>query len=237
MGGRNGYVFPFPLGIDWISIGPIVSLRFGEFELVHGTRQLVRRGTNVHLSPKAFELLSALINRRPNAVSKQDTLWPSTFVAESNLAALVNEIRRALGDEADRPKFVRTVPRFGYAFCGEATEPQSASATTAKEGLSCWLILEKDRVQLAGGENIIGRDPEADVWIDLPTMSRRHARIVITGDEACLEDLRSKNGTSVGGQPMQGSQLLRDRDVIMFGSVQVIFRAWLTRSEVDTQTA
>jgi len=240
MGGRNVYVFPFRLGIDWISMGQVLSLQFGEYELVLGTRQLLHRGTNVHLSPKAFELLAALIDRRPNAVSKKDlldALWPSTFVAESNLAALVNEIRRALGDEAVRPRFVRTVPRFGYAFSGETIERPSADVTTTKEGLSCWLILEKARVELADGENIIGRDPGASVWIDLPTMSRRHARIVITGDEARLEDLASKNGTSVGGHPTQEAQLLRDRDVILFGSVQVVFRASLTRTEVETQTA
>jgi hypothetical protein len=88
-------------------MGPVVSLWFAEFEFLPGTRQLVHRGADVLLSPKAFELLSALIDLRPNAVSKkdlQDAFWPSTFVAESNLAALVNEIRHALRDQAARPK-------------------------------------------------------------------------------------------------------------------------------------
>jgi DNA-binding winged helix-turn-helix (wHTH) protein len=240
MGGRNAEVFQLRLAIDWISLGKTVSLQFGDFHLESGTRRLLRGGAEVHLSPKAFALLSVLLDRRPNAVSKkdlQDVLWPSTFVAESNLAALVNELRRALGDEATRPRFVRTVPRFEYAFCGDATERQASAFTDAMHGLSCWLILETDRVQLVDGENVIGRDPRADVLIDLPTLSRRHARIVITGDEARLEDLGSKNGTSVGGQPISAPVVLHDRDVILFGSAQVVFRAWQARSDVETQTA
>ena len=95
-----------------------VKLRFAEFELETGARHLIRDDTEVHLSPKAFELSIAHVERRPNAVSKRhlhDLLWPWTFVAESNLPALVNEVRRALRDDAGRPRFVRTVPRFGYA--------------------------------------------------------------------------------------------------------------------------
>jgi DNA-binding winged helix-turn-helix (wHTH) protein len=238
--GRETNVFPLPLAIDWVSLGRNVSLRFGDFDLEGGTRRLLRRGAEVHLSPKAFALLTALLERRPNAVSKrdlQDILWPSTFVAESNLPALVNELRSALGDQTARPRFIRTVPRFGYAFCGDAMERQASPATDAEAGLSCWLIMETSRIQLSEGEHVIGRDTLADVWIDLPTMSRRHARIVITGDEARLEDLGSKNGTSLGGQPISAPRVLRDRDVILFGSVQVVFRAWQARSDVETQTA
>ena len=84
---------------------PIVSYRFGRFVLDCDTRQLLRDGSEVHLSPKAFELLAILLANQPRAVSKtelQERLWPSTFVEETNLAGLVAEIRRALGDSADR---------------------------------------------------------------------------------------------------------------------------------------
>ena len=86
-------------------------------------RQLTRAGREIHLEPKAFELLSALVLERPKALSKadlQERLWPGTFVAEANLSNLVAEIRAALGDPARAPLFVRTVHRFGYAFCGDA---------------------------------------------------------------------------------------------------------------------
>ena len=78
-----------------------MQVAFGEFVLDLDRREL-RRGTRpVRLSPKAFRLLEILVSGRPNALSKaelQDRLWPDTFVVEKNLANLVSEIRRALGE-------------------------------------------------------------------------------------------------------------------------------------------
>ena len=100
-----------------------MRIRFGPFTLDLESRQLTSGGEEVHLEPKAFELLSALVLERPKALSKadlQERLWPGTFVAEANLSNLVAEIRAALADPARAPKFVRTAHGFGYAFCGEA---------------------------------------------------------------------------------------------------------------------
>jgi DNA-binding winged helix-turn-helix (wHTH) protein len=216
-----------------------VKVRFADFELETGARRLMRAGAEVHLTPKAFELLMALVEHRPNALSKgqlHDLLWPSTFVAESNLAALVNEVRKALHDSAAESRFVRTVPRFGYVFCGDAIESSAALAAPAA-GLTCWLILDSGRIELVQGENVVGRDPRVNAWIDLPTVSRRHARIVIAGAEARLEDLGSKNGTCLRGKRLEAPELLRDRDPILFGSIQVTFRAWLAPGEIETRTA
>jgi Tol biopolymer transport system component/DNA-binding winged helix-turn-helix (wHTH) protein len=102
-----------------------VRIRFGPFTLDLESRQLTSGGEAVHLEPKAFELLSALVLARPKALSKadlQERLWPGTFVAEANLSNLVAEIRAALGDPARAPKYVRTAHGFGYAFCGEAEQ-------------------------------------------------------------------------------------------------------------------
>ena len=109
-----------------------MRIRFGPFTLDLGSRQLTNAGEEIHLEPKAFELLSALVLERPKALSKadlQERLWPGTFVAEANLSNLVAEIRAALGDPARAPKFVRTAHGFGYAFCGDAvplTDPGDA---------------------------------------------------------------------------------------------------------------
>ena len=92
-----------------------MQIRFGPFTLDLDTRQLIRtgsaaevlgRGQEIHLSPKAFDLLAALAAERPNAVSKekiQERLWPQTFVAEANLSNLVAEVRDGLGDSARAP--------------------------------------------------------------------------------------------------------------------------------------
>ena len=109
-----------------------MRIRFGPFTLDLESRQLTNAGEDIHLEPKAFELLSALVLERPKALSKgdlQERLWPGTFVAEANLSNLVAEIRAALGDPARAPKFVRTAHGFGYAFCGDAvslTDPDDA---------------------------------------------------------------------------------------------------------------
>jgi DNA-binding winged helix-turn-helix (wHTH) protein len=102
-----------------------MSFWFGDFELDQERRQLLRSGEPVPLEPKAYELLSLLLERRPRALSRaqiRDVIWPQTFVSESTLAVVVNGIRQALEDDARRPRFIRTVHGFGYAFCGEARQ-------------------------------------------------------------------------------------------------------------------
>ena len=109
-----------------------MPFRFGEFVLDSDTREVHRGREPVHLSPKAFQLLEALVESRPKALSKaalHDRLWPKTFVVEANLANLVGEIRAALGEDPRRPRFVRTVHGFGYAFRG-APDTRAPSAST-----------------------------------------------------------------------------------------------------------
>ena len=83
-----------------------MRIRFGPFTLDLDTRQLTRDSREIHLAPKAFELLATLVLDRPKVLSKavlQERLWPETFVAEANLSNLVAEIREALGDRRPRP--------------------------------------------------------------------------------------------------------------------------------------
>ena len=82
-----------------------MRIRFGPFVLDLDTRQLTEEDREIHLSPKAFELLLALVVDRPKVISKtvlQGRLWPETFVAEANLSNLVGEIRGALGIHPER---------------------------------------------------------------------------------------------------------------------------------------
>jgi DNA-binding winged helix-turn-helix (wHTH) protein len=97
-----------------------MSLLFGDFEFDQDRRQLLRSGEPVPLEPKAHELLSRLLERRPRALSRaqiRDVIWPQSFITESTLAVVVNGIRQALSDDARHPRFIRTVHGFGYAFC------------------------------------------------------------------------------------------------------------------------
>jgi DNA-binding winged helix-turn-helix (wHTH) protein len=211
-------------------------LLFGEFVLDPRARQLRRRGQPVHLTPKAFELLGALLERRPEAVGREELerrIWGDVHVAETSLAGLVTELRSALGDGAREARFVRTVHGFGYAFSAAAT---SVSAASGGESAPLVFRLSWGRREIAlhAGENVLGRVEEAVVWLDSPSVSRRHARIVVSGEEATIEDLGSRNGTFVRGERVAAPTPLHDRDEIRLGSLVMTFRV---HAAAETESA
>lgn len=95
---------------------------FGPFRLDVAGRQLLRDGESVPLKPKAFDLLSVLVEHRGRLLSKDDLfrlVWPGTIVEESSLTQNVYELRRALA--SDPRCSIENVPRRGYRFVGEVT--------------------------------------------------------------------------------------------------------------------
>lgn len=199
-----------------------VRLRFGDCVLDSGTRELLRAGSPVHLSPKAFRLLEALLEVRPAAVSRavlQEALWPSTFVHEANLPNLVAEVRAALADEARRPRFVRTVHGYGYAFCGGAMEEAAPSPGAFVYRLES----PRESASFGDGEHVLGRGAESTVRLRSRSVSRRHALVRVRAGQAVIEDLGSRNGTFVGGNRLTGSVALNHGDEVRLGSVTLRF--------------
>lgn len=214
-----------------------MNVCFGDVRFDWESRQLWRAAAEVHVSTKAFELLKLLLERRPNAVSKNDIhgrLWPQTFVSEANLPSLITEIRDAIGDDARKPHYIRTLHGFGYAFAGEAVQEPGPPRTPASERPAASLVSERGRVALREGENVLGREGEGIVALESTTVSRRHARIVMRQGEAVVEDLGSKNGTFVNDVRVTSSVPLADGDRLRMGSVLMTFR--LARLSVSTQT-
>ena len=208
----------------------------GRFVLDLDTRELRDEGKTAALSPKAYHLLEVLVTNRPKALSKaalQEQLWPETFVVEKNLVNLVAEIRAALGDDATHPKFIRTVHRFGYAFRDVASEPAAKQQRRGRQEARFRLVWAGGRVGLSDGEYVLGRDPDLELFLDAQDVSRRHARITISGDEAMIEDLESKNGTFVAECRVDAATRLVDGDSIRIGSVVLTFTA--VRSRGSTQ--
>jgi DNA-binding winged helix-turn-helix (wHTH) protein len=106
-----------------------VTYRFDVFTLDSDTRRLLREKEEVHLSPKAFDLLTLLVEGRSRAMSKADLhrqLWPSTYVVDTNLASLVAEIRRALGDSERRPASFEPCIGSGTGSSAACTSPRRA---------------------------------------------------------------------------------------------------------------
>ena len=79
------------------------------------------------------------------------------------------------------------------------------------------LVWGRREIALDPGENLIGREREAVVWIDDDSVSRRHARILVGEDGATIEDLGSKNGTAVGDRKIDGPTRLTEKDVVRIG--------------------
>jgi DNA-binding winged helix-turn-helix (wHTH) protein len=215
-----------------------VRICFGPFILDPDTRQLTRDGRPIHLSPKAFELLETLALERPKVLSRQmlqQRLWPETFVTEANLSNIVAEIRDALDDSPRDPTYIRTVHKFGYAFCGEAAFLRNAVTAPKDEQPVCWIEWGSRRFVLQPGEHVVGRDPDAEVRLDASTVSRRHARLVVTSDGAVLEDFGSKNGTYRGADRVTTPIQLADGDEIRIGS-QIVTVHLRIDGSMDTQT-
>jgi TolB-like protein/DNA-binding winged helix-turn-helix (wHTH) protein/Tfp pilus assembly protein PilF len=113
--------------------------RFGEFTLDTDQRVLLRGGKPLPLTPKVFDTLLTLVENGGRIVEKDELMrrvWPDSFVEESNLTTNIKELRKALGDDARKPRYVETVARRGYRFIADVeevlSEASAASSLTHK---------------------------------------------------------------------------------------------------------
>ena len=98
---------------------------FGAFRLDPDERVLFHAGRPVPLTPKAIDLLVALVERHGHLVAKEELLrivWPDTFVEENNLTQNISILRRVLGEGPDGRHFIETVPKRGYRFLADVVE-------------------------------------------------------------------------------------------------------------------
>ena len=217
-----------------------MRVRFEPFVLDSGTRELLKDGEPVHLSPKAFDVLEILVARRPNVVAKEVLLtevWPDRMVEEANLSIAVGEVRRALGEDPKAPSMILTVPRRGYRFAVDAPAVDTAATASAKDDrYARWWLTWGDRtLPLREGENLVGRHPASAVWLNGSSVSRTHARIVVGGAGATIEDCGSRNGTFVDGRKLTAPHQLVDGTTVTFGSEQVTFRQWSDEAALGTE--
>src|SRR6266446_1250297 len=101
------------------------SYRFGEFTLDTDQRILLREGKPLSLAPKVFDTLLILVESSGRIVGKEELmnrLWPDTFVEEANLTFNIQQLRKALGDNARNPIYIETIARRGYRFIANVEE-------------------------------------------------------------------------------------------------------------------
>src|SRR5262245_31583539 len=107
------------------------SYRFKSFRLNLEERQLLHNNSPVPLTPKAFDVLAALVERSGHLVEKDELLklvWADTIVEEANVARIVHTLRKVLGEDENSNKFIETVAKRGYRFVAKVSEVREPTA-------------------------------------------------------------------------------------------------------------
>jgi len=201
--------------------------------------RLVRGQVEARLRPRAMELLVVLADRGGDVVSKReivDRVWSSGFVADNTIVHCVNELRETLGDAADAPRYLQTVPRRGYRVIGRVQPLEADERPPQFAGARYELLAKAWRAFLVDGDNLVGRGGEARIVIDSSRVSRHHALIAVSADGVVIEDLGSKNGTFVGERRIDAPTPLADGDEVRFGDCCRQFRSRDPRREDGTLT-
>jgi DNA-binding winged helix-turn-helix (wHTH) protein len=218
------------------------SFRFGEFELDVDAYALRRSGQRIKLEKIPMEVLVLLVRKAGILVNRteiQAAFWGSDVFVDQDAAinTAIRKIRRALGDDAEHPRFVETVVGKGYRFiapletrAGELrlerrrVDADGRSSDGLDHRLPNYLVARGRRqFVLDQGENLLGRDPQATVYIDHPSVSRHHARISIHPARAVLEDLKSRNGTFLDGRHIEIPTEIHHGAIIGLGPITVTF--------------
>ena len=161
--------------VDWSRyLGNPAGRQFGPFLIDIAERMLRRDGETVPLTPKAFDVLVALIEKPGQLISKEELLqkvWPDTFVEESNLSYNIFALRKALGDTAERSVYVETVPKKGYRFrasVGPATPPGNAQPASS--------LAENPVERRSPARRVMARSQSCHFAWDRPALRSRWSR-------------------------------------------------------------
>jgi DNA-binding winged helix-turn-helix (wHTH) protein len=213
-----------------------MAYRFGPFLYDPGSHGLLRDGVEVPLTHKSRELLLLFLHNPGRLLSRQEIVervWTDVAVTDDAVRFQVAELRKAFGDEG--AALLKTIRGEGYRWDSkvraEATRPVRTVRGEPPTQPGFRLVLEDREIHLLDGANVLGRDPDSALWIDDASVSRRHARVVLAGGRASLEDLDSKNGTLLNGRRISRKEDLTDGDEIRIGIARMVFR---TMSQLNT---
>jgi DNA-binding winged helix-turn-helix (wHTH) protein len=203
------------------------TFRFGVFELDVAAFALRRARTQVRLEKIPMEVLMLLVKNTGALVDRGSigaALWgPDVFVdRDAAINTAIRKIRRALGDDAGEPRFVETVVGKGYRFVAPVDGRRGGER---RQSSSYCVTRGTHTFALENGENVLGRDPNVRVYLDHPSVSRRHARISIADDCVIVEDLNSRNRTFVDGRGIDTPTQIHDGAVIGLGPITLTFLA------------
>jgi DNA-binding winged helix-turn-helix (wHTH) protein len=212
---------------------------FAEFELDVGAYVLRRQDEALRLEKMPMEVLILLVQRAGTLVQRseiQERLWGSDVYVEHDSAinTALRKIRRTLGDDAEHPRFVETVVGKGYRFIAPIESdgsPQAQPSASHGRSSARWqpvfpsysVTRGKQEFILEAGATVFGRDPTAGVYVDHPSVSRRHACVSVGSEGAVLEDLKSRNGTFINGRRIDGPTKIDHGGLIGLGPITLTF--------------
>lgn len=211
----------------------------GEWKVEPALNRVSQGGEVVQLEPRVMEVLAFLASRPGQPTAKRDVIdavWRTEFVAENTLTSAVADLRRVLGDDARSPRYIETISKRGYRVVAEVVllEPGPV-AVRPSAVVRLKLVSDEQEYPLHPGENVIGRAPEVEIFVDSGKVSRRHARIVVSAGRAVLEDLDSKNGTFLGIERLSGPRELEHGDEIRLGRELMVFRFVVDDGRTQTE--
>jgi DNA-binding winged helix-turn-helix (wHTH) protein len=207
------------------------GFRLGEWLVEPSLNRVSSRSVTRPLEPKIMDVLVYLAERAGKVATRQeliDAIWARRFVDESVLSRAVAQIRSALGDSSRKPRFLETISRRGYRLVAPVVVARKRAPAADGVRQAFLVAIGEDEIGLVEGENLIGRGEEARVRLEHEKVSRRHAKIIVRGDRAVLEDLGSKNGTWLNGKRVSTPAQLADGNEIIIGPVTLVFRSCLS---------
>jgi len=171
--------------------------RFGVFEANSQTGEFLRKGVRVKLQEQPFRLLQLLLENAGEIVSRESVrqrLWPgNTFVEfDASLGVAVGKLREALGDDADNPRFIETIPRRGYRFIAPVQQanqsPELAAASPAASS---------SRLQSRSGAITIGITFAVLLGVFGVYLQSRHQALLAQRDRIVVGDFSNSTGDPV----------------------------------------
>jgi DNA-binding winged helix-turn-helix (wHTH) protein/tetratricopeptide (TPR) repeat protein len=148
-----------------VDVRPSRVLRFPPFRLDPGDASLWRGTSEVRLTPKAFAVLQCLVEHHGQLVTKDallERVWPGTVVGDAVLKVCVREIRKAMGDQVDAPRFVATVHRRGYRFIADVTDVDPRPGRGEAPGKLAAEAAATTRTSYRRPAHFVGREPVLD---------------------------------------------------------------------------
>src|SRR5579863_8206839 len=155
------------------------AIKFGNFEVSLESHELRKHGMRVRVAEKPFQILQFLLERAGNVVTRKalkERLWPDTHVGfEHSLNTAVNTLRDLLGDSAQTPRFIETLPRVGYRFIAPLARHAYAKITASKRMLA---VLPFESLNGVGEQEYFADGLTEEMISQLGQLDPRHLGVI-----------------------------------------------------------